>query len=762
LGFSSDCPSHLLPNVPRRFQLCTLVQHPVNTMPSRPLTIVLVAAFLFTNSVAFTQEGGASPKHPKIGLVLEGGGALGLAHIGVLMWLEEHRIPISYVAGTSMGGLVGGIYATGDSPAEIRDLVIGIDWNYVLRGQIPFRDLSYRRKEDAVEYPNSLEFGIKHGIKFPEGFNSGHQVGLLLDRISLPYSEMKSFSDLPIPFACVATDLVSGKKHVFHDGSMSVALRSTMSLPGIFNPVRTSESVFVDGGLLDNLPVDVAKDMGAELVIAVDLQDKQLEPTKPLSSFGVLGQSISVVITANELRSMQRADILISVPLTEFTSMDYRKDNAIIQKGYEAAASKGAVLSAFSIDESSWKDYLAQRHARRRTIPNPQFVEVIGTKPALAKEIEHKLSGDLDKPVDTASLDRKLTYLAGIGRFSRLGYRMIEKDNQQGLLILADEKPYGPPIVRPLIFIDGSEYNNVQFTMGARITFFDLGSFGTEWRNDVSLGSQYGVKSEYYRPFGTTLRWFVAPRVFATNTRAEYYSGGTLVADYRNRQAGAAFDVGYTFSRLSELRVGYDSAYQKFSPLIGAATFGTLQGRVGITSLRYNFIQRDDPVVPRRGYDVHFRTEWYDANPGAHSGFPVTEMEMTLFKPVKKPSSVFFGANGGTTFTYHQIGVPPFSLGGNQNLVAYGTNEFLTDQYFQFKAGYIHQLLELSPIIGDKLYAIAGYEVAKVYGIPNVSSLPTDAFGGLIVNTIFGPILAGGAYGATGHHKFFFRMGRIF
>src|SRR5271154_1285343 len=173
--------------------------------------------------------GDPAPKRPTLGLVLEGGGALGLAHIGVLQWLEEHHIPINYVAGTSMGGLVGGFYATGNSPAEIRELTHEIDWDEVLRGQIPFRDLSYRRKEDAVEYPNSLEFGLKRGVQFPEGFNSGLQVGLLLDRISLPYSEMQSFNDLPTPFACVATDLVSAKRHVFRDGSLAQALRSTMS-----------------------------------------------------------------------------------------------------------------------------------------------------------------------------------------------------------------------------------------------------------------------------------------------------------------------------------------------------------------------------------------------------------------------------------------------------------------------------------------------------------------------------------------------------
>jgi len=733
-------------------------------MPLRVLSISLfsVLAFIFASIPAATQNPEPARKPPKIGVVLEGGGALGLAHIGVLQWFEEHRIPVSYVAGTSMGGLVGGIYATGNSPAEIRDIVRGIDWNAVLRGKIPFQDLPYRRKEDEVEYPNSLEFGIKNGIKFPEGFNSGHQVGLLLDRISLPYSEMKSFNDLPTPFACVATDLVSGKVHVFRDGSLAQALRSTMSLPGIFSPVRTSESIFVDGGLLDNLPVDVAQDMGAGLVIAVHLQNRDLEPTASLSSFGTLGQSISAVVAANELRSMEKADILISVPLSDYTSMDYKKDNAIIQKGYEAAASKATVLSAFSIDEASWQEYLAQRRSRRRQTAVPQFVEVTGVAPQLAREIEDKLSKDVGKPVDPDSLDRQLTYLSGVGRYSRVGYRMVEKDNRQGLMILADEKQYGPPIVRPLIVIDGSEYNNVQFILGARITFLDLGHLGSEWRNDVTIGSTYGLQSEFYRPLGKKLHWFVAPRGFATNTRAEYYQDGDLVADYRNRLWGGAFDAGYAFSRTSELRFGYEIAEQRFSPVIGAAPFGTLQGRVGVTSLRYNFVDRDDPIVPRQGFDLRFRTQWNDANPGTTSGFPVSETQMTLFKPVSKPSSVFAGVAGGTTFTYHQTGVPPFSLGGNQNLIAYGTNEFLTNQYFLFKAGYIHQLRELPPIFGDKLYFVAGYEIAKIYGESNVSSVPTDGFGGLIVNTIFGPVLVGGAYGATGHHKFFFRLGRVF
>jgi NTE family protein len=718
--------------------------------------------FLLVSSFASPQTVPGNAKRPKIGLVLEGGAALGLAHIGVLEWLEENHIPISYVAGTSMGGLVGGIYATGTAPAGIREIINGIDWNEVLRGEVPYRDLSFRRKQDAEEYPNGLEFGVKDGIRFPEGFNTGHQVGLILDRIALPYSEMSSFDELPIPFACLATDLVSGRKHVFRRGSLARALRATMSLPGIFTPVRTGDSVLVDGGLLENLPVDVAKDMGADLVIAVHLQARPLAAKEPLSSFGVLGRSISVVVAANELRSMEKADILISVPLETYGSSDYRKNEEIIRLGYEAAASKAAVLSAFRVDEVSWRSYLAERDSRRKGTPVPQFVEVTGTKPALSREIEQKLSNNLGKPIDNPNLDRQLTYLTGVGRYSRVGYRMVQKGGKQGLLVVADEKEYGPPIIRPLLVIDGSQYNNVQFLIGARITFLDVGSFGSEWRNDVTLGSEHSIRSEFYRPLGERLGWFVAPRGYAENVQTNFYKGNTPIAEYRKRQGGGALDIGYTFTRSSELRIGYEAAEAKFSPSIGSALFGTLEGRLGTTSILYNRLGHDRPIIPRRGLDLHFRGQWYDANPGAHSGFPLAETRLSYFKPLNKPSSLFLSAFGGTTFTYHQTGLPPFSLGGGQNLVAYGSNEFLVNQYFLFKAGYIRQLSDLPPLLGEKIYAIATYEIGKVYDIPNVSSLPTDVSAALVVNTLFGPVLVGGAYGATGHQKFFFRIGRVF
>jgi NTE family protein len=725
-----------------------------------------MSAGLLGNYAAAAQNETTPPpklEGPKIGLVLEGGAALGLAHIGVIRWLEEHRIPISYVAGTSMGGLVGGLYATGNSPDEIRTLVDGIDWDLVMSGEVPYKDLAYRRKEDAEQFPNGLEFGIKNGIRFPEGFNSGHQVGLILDHIALPYSNLKSFDDLPIPFACVATDLVNNKQHVFRDGPLATALRSTMSLPGVFTPVRANGTVFVDGGLLDNIPVDVAKGMGAELTIGVHLATKPLAANEPISSFGVLGQSISTVIAANELRSMELADILIRVPLENYTGMDYKKGAKIIKLGYEAAQSKATVLSKWSVDEPAWQAYLDQRNARRQKAPEPQFIEATGTKPILTKEIEQALSDHVGKPLDGPKFDEDLTYLLGNGRYASVGYHMVEKAGQQGLLITAREKEYSPPEVRPLIIIDGGQISQVEFELGARITFFDIGKFGSEWRNDFVIGSEHAFQSEFYRPFGQKLQWFVAPRGFVENLRQDVFKDTNLIAEYRNEQGGGAADFGYMPARNSELRVGYEAAYQKLYPAVGALTYGTLKGRVGITSARFHLDGRNAPIVATSGIDVLARGSWYDANPGSKTGFPLAETRITKLFPLNPVSSIITTAAGGSTFSYHQTGFPPFLLGGGPDLWAYGRNEFLTNQYFLFRGGYMHALWPLPPLVGDKIYVVGIAEGAKLYDLPiHVSSLPGDFAAALVMNTLFGPVQIGAAYGATGHYKFFYKLGRVF
>jgi NTE family protein len=736
-------------------------------MKLRAAQSLLLSCILLSTSVSIPQEvtKPATTGRPKLGIVLEGGGALGLAHIGVLQWMEENRIPVSYVAGTSMGGLVGGIYATGRSPAEVKEITDGINWDEVLRGQTPFQDLSFRRKQDAHEVPNSLEFGLRKGLQFPGGFNSGQQVTLILDRVSLPYSELKSFNDLPIPFACVATDLVSGKPHVFHSGPLSLALRSTMSLPGLFSPVRTGDHVYADGGLLNNIPIDVAKEMGADIVIGIHLETQPLSPSTPLSSFAVLGESISVMIAANELRSMEQADVLVTVPLQKYTSLDYGAAEAIIKAGYDAAAAKAKVLSAFSVSEAEWQQYLADRNARKKTTAIPTFVQVAGAEPELAESIQKRLSVDVGKPVDTSLMDAQMMRLQGGGRFANVSYSMVEKQGAQGLEIRTEQKAYAPPTVRPIILIDGSDYNNVLFSMGARFTFLDFGSYRSELRSDAIIGSQYLIDSEYYHPFTPITNWFVAPRGSANSTQLYVYNGDTQIATYRNRQVLGGMDVGYGFGTTGELRLGVEGGFEKLSPQIGnSSVLPTVSGTTADARLQYQLNTLDNPVIPRSGESLTLYTKGYDTNPAAPHPFPVSEVQSQSFFRLSPPSSVFFGAYGGSTYGY-KAGIPAFSLGGSQRLVAWNTNELYANQYFLGQLGYIRELAKLPPFLGSNIEFIGLYEMGKTYKLPlgaKPPNLPLDGAAGIIVNTIFGPVELAGAIGDYGRGRFFFRIGRIF
>jgi len=702
-------------------------------------------------------------RRPRIGLVLEGGGALGLAHVGVLQWLEENRIPVDVIAGASMGSLVGGIYASGESPSQIEALIRSIRWNEVLRGVTPYRDLSFRRKEDRRDYPNAFEFGLKHGAQFSSGFNSGQQVGLILDRVGLPYSEMKSFDDLPIPFRCVATDLVSETPYVFDHGSLAEAMRASMSIPGFFAPVRDGSRVLVDGGLLDNLPVDVARQMGADIVIAVHLKAAPLNPQTALSTVGVLARSASVSIAVNELHSMEQADILLTANVERFDTTDYKAFGEIEAEGYKAAQAKAALLARLQVDEKEWQHIVAARNAKRKPVPVPEFVEVTGAKGDVLKGLEYELSDLEGEPINPKELDEKMMEITGLGRFARAGYRDVVQDGQPGLAVEAEQKDYAPPTVHPAFVIDGSDYKNVLFEVGGRITFLDLGGFGSEWRNDFVAGSEYGLKTEYFHPFTSYTSWFVAVHGTADSSPFFVYQRDKLEGDYRNRLMGAGLDLGYTFGRGAELRVGYEAGYRKINEDIGSPVAPEVHGRFGATSLLYRLERFDDPMIPRRGARIESTFKFYDTAPGTRDSVPTEELKLGIAERTSQSSSLLFFASGGTSFSTKDTGFPPFSLGGPLRLSAYGTNELLTNQYFLLQPAFLYKLWEISPVLKQNAYLMTMYEAGKAYGQPaDNNKVAQDATVGVLFQTLFGPMFFGGSLGDSQHRKFFFQVGRFF
>ena len=710
-------------------------------------------------------EAATQPSRPrlKIGVALEGGGALGLAHVGVLQWFEDHHIPIDYIAGTSMGGLVGGLYATGKSPQELRRLVEEQNWDVILGGALPYEVLSFRRKEDKVAFPNSIVLGLRRGLVLPGGLNAGQQISLLIDRETLAYSNVHSFDDFPIPFRCVATDLVSGKQAVFKDGSLSTAMRATMAIPGLFSPIREGEHVYVDGGLVGNLPTDVVRAMGADVVIGVHLQTSPAEADKIQSLFAILGRSIDVVVAGNEIRGLAGADLVVSVGLQDFNSLDYPKSKEIIEKGSEAAAQKSRVLETYSLDDAAWTQYMERRHSHRKNeIAVPQFVKVQGANPVAEKNIERFLQPQAGKPINTGELEGLLTRLTGIGRYDTAGYQLTQKNGQDGLLVTVHEKLYAPPTLQLGFEVDGSESNDVDFTLATRLTFLDVAGYRSEWRTDFIFGNTYGIESELYRPFSPASKWFFAPHAAASSSAFKIYRKSDPLAEYRFNRTEIGGDIGYGFSRFSEVRFGYEVGTLDARLRLGTPEFSSISGRTGATRFRWLFDHTDDPVIPRRGVSAESNFQWYDTSPGQTNSFPVGDARVAYFQPITKPASLFVVGEGGTTFGSTANGYPQFFLGGSNRLSAYGTNELFGDQYYFFRAGYLHDLLTLPPLAGKKVYAIGAYEFGKMYGFPGASKFPNDVALGVLAETAVGPLVFGGSIGDSGHRKWFFQLGRVF
>ena len=297
-------------------------------------------------AAAPAQEGG----RPRVGLVLSGGSAHGLAHVGVLKVLEELRVPVDVVAGTSMGSIVGGFYAAGMSPAEMERLVRTIDWEDVLDDRTTRDRLSFRRKQDDLLNYFDLEMGLtRRGIAFPSGLIAGQKLGFLLKSLTLGTVGIASFDDLPVPFRCVATDIATGEKVVLSDGSLADAIRASMSIPGVFSPVPRGAQLLVDGGLVENLPVSEALAMGADVVIAVDVSSDKFDPEKLKSFGGVLGRMMNLPVRANVSRALPRASVVLAPRVADIPSMDFSRSRELVARGEAAARGAAAELSALSV-----------------------------------------------------------------------------------------------------------------------------------------------------------------------------------------------------------------------------------------------------------------------------------------------------------------------------------------------------------------------------------------------------------------------------
>ena len=723
--------------------------------------------FVYAQKTSFATKPAVPAHRPRIGLALSGGGALGLAEIGVIQWMEENHIPVDSIAGTSMGGIIGAMYATGMSPAEIQKFAEKIDWDEAFLPEPVYTQLSYRRKQDRRDFLINAPLGLKHGLNGPNGYNSGQGVGLLLDRIAFPESGVASFDDLPIPFRCVATDMLSGEGVVLHDGSLAQAVRASMAIPGVFTPVEINGRVLADGGMIQNIPVETVLAMNADAVVAVELQLPPGDREELDTLTGVLSRAVDVMITQNEHRSLALAKVTVRIGMNGFSATDYSRVAELVALGRKSAAAQSSALLPYAIqDPAEWQEYLAARAARiRGPADKIETIEVIGADSDTDRRLQHRLSKALQGSLDLPKLDTQLTRIAGEGQFDRLGYEGFTQNGVPGLRITTHEKSFGPPFVDLAVNVDGSGVAAFDFSAGARVTFMDIAHRGGEWRNDLLFGSSNLAASEFYQPLWQS-RFFVAPYAFASKYARNSFTGLTRVAVFGDERAGGGFDIGYDSGRRSEFRIGYEIFDGKLSPLIGDAGLPIVGGSTGEFRARYVWDGQDSPAVPRAGTRVVVTASRVLQSPGLAHPIGQLDVQTSNFVPVGPKTSLFFSISGGTTLRGSAGPFQIFSLGGPFRLGAYLPYEFLGNHYAYSSLGFHRELYRLPELVGGKIYWAGWYEAGTAFGTATSDPGPIAVRGtfniGVIADTIVGPIALAGSVSPTGLSRVNFSVGRIF
>ena len=702
-----------------------------------------------TATVAHAQQ---PTDRPRVGLALGGGAARGFAHVGVLEWLEEHRIPVDAIAGTSMGGLVGGSYAAGLTAAEVRAMVAGVDWDRMFGGEVEYARMSYRRKEDRRAYPVRNELGLRGGLRLVQSLDPGHYVELLLSRLALPHTVPLDFDDLPVAFRAVTTDLEAATVVEVGNGSLASALRATMSIPGVFQPVVRDGLLLADGGLLNNVPADVVGRMGVDVVVAVDVSTPLQTREEMQSWVDMAGQALTLMMnerTRNVLSA--HADHVITPALEGVSVMDWRRFDTIRALGYRAVAEAGDELAHLSLSPAAWERHVEERRLRGAApAVVPQFVRVEGVDGRDAEDVARAVEPVLGTDLDPDELERRLTLLAGRGRYGSLGYDLARGGDRTGIAVRASDKPHGPPF---LDLAAGFEYlgGELDLAGGTRLTIMGAGTREAELRLDLALehGWEADMLLDYYLPVAGSIV-FMAPRVGLHSGRRRVAVEEDPTARYRTRRALAGFDLGVAFGPRSELRIGYEGAALGARVESGAPLLTDLDGWEHGGRLRWVYDGHDHWFVPGSGTRIETEARWLATAPGQPSGFAQARVTSSTFLPAGQRGRVFLMLAGSTAFDDQLSPFHQSTLGGPFRLGAFDRDRFRGVSTGYTGAGYLHRLGHLPDLVGGAAYAGAWLESGWVKAgaaLPQAGrrNPGISVSAGLLVDTILGAVFASGS-----------------
>lgn len=626
-------------------------------------SIVLVDAYADVTDV----PPNAGDARPRVGLVLGGGGARGAAHIGVLKELERLRVPVDVITGTSMGAIVGGLYASGMTASELEALVGSLDWAGALSDKPDREDLSFRRKQDDAEFPIDFELGLRGtNLVLPKGVIQGQKLDLLLRELTINTSHINNFDELPIPFRAIASDIGRGEAYVMGKGDLAHAIRASMSVPGVFAPLRIDDRLLVDGGIVGNLPVDVIQELGVDVVIAVDVEFPLYGEDELGSVLTISEQMLTILIRKETLRQIDRlgaGDVLIRPELGTYGSTNFGDILDTIEPGERAARNQQDKLRRIALDQAAYDEYHARRTATRTSASTLAFVRVVHEGRLSPAVLQSRLSVAAGDPIDTQVLAANAERLYGLQLYEHVGYRLVDEHGKTGVEYHATTKSWGPNFLQFGVALEDDFEGSTGFNLSARMTRAGLNRLGAEWRTDLTLGTDPQLFSEFYQPLSFDSRWFVAPRIEVSQSNLNLFEFDQTVARLRVTEAEAGFDFGRELGTFGELRLGAYRGVGAARVKLGDPGLPNIEFDAGGAFAALRFDTLDNAQFPRDGVRADLR--WHLSRPGfgADNDFDTVEGEFESSWSRGK-NTLQLGLTLATTFESDNTVQDYFPLGG--------------------------------------------------------------------------------------------------
>lgn len=747
-----------------------------NPRRCRPQHWVLVITLLATPvSIALGQGESAAGARPRIGVVLSGGGARGAAHVGVLKVLEQAHVPIDAIAGTSMGAVVGGLYASGMSPAEIAAMMTTVDWQDGFRDRPPRQALVFRRKLEDQNFLVRFPLGISSGeFKLPKGLIQGQKLSQLLRRLTLPVAAVSEFDRLPTPFRAVATDLETGTMRVLERGDLTDAMRASVAAPGLFNPVTLDGRLLVDGGLSSNLPVEVARAMGVDVLIVVDVGFPLLERGELNSVARISNQMLAILIqreSARQRASLGPRDLLITPALGSASSFDFANLQRLIDIGADSAQAVSRDLTALAIEPGQYQAWQQARSDARAGRPRIDFVQVDADSERYRRALQGVFGDLASKPLLPTELDARISAYYGRGDLESLDYSWVDETDaagalRQGILLRARRNAYGPNYVRFGLNLQDDFDGNSSFNAAARFVMTELNARGAEFAADLQVGESPIVAGELYWPLDDRQRWFLAPQARFTIRNVPVLANQRLLGEYRVRSVDAGLDFGRELGSWGEFRVGAHRDAGQSRVRIGDPALPVSRFDVERVFARFSYDALDNFNFPRHGQ--LFTAEWRSelsrrADRGRDNQLVVNGL---MARSAGRNTSVLWLSAGSNIDSSANDPRNLFSLGGFLNLSGVRP-ESITGRHFAIARALYYRKIGKGGegFLNVPTYLGVSFEAGNVWDRRSDISFGSARRNGSVflgLDTLLGPVYIGAGINGDGTDAFYLFLGRTF